>query len=549
MVKAKNASGPHSMTSETAIFLKTAKPVLHTVPFLDKAARANPLVGLPEGRSRLVFRVPVRCPRLRVTHHLPLLVSLLVQDPVRNRNLHGIIGRVRIPSRTALFSLFRLYDERWPLSRMTLAQRLGELATANEQGLLECVILFSFSFRGRTLTSNDYSDDEYRLLRANLFERFANVSTVPREAPIVRLSVSAQSSPSFRCSYVSCAITDAIFATGSRIPSPSSYTSRPDSVHSRVSIVSTLSGLLRRTTSRRFKPSPGSQPPTSSDSMIPTSTTSSPVQNRTLPRHFLRREASDSSLGSELSAHRTSEYPRGGTPTSRKSSRNPPPSSYSIRAFKSVPSTPTRDHKHHSSDVFDLNGEHTQSVKELRAEIESVEAEGRRLLDAFNGLELSTLTRRQRRPITLQMATETDTISTHSGRSASIRGPRQTSTNSNPQPLVSQPITLSRKNSLSSMSSRGRSVSGSNHALPSTSLNSLGKFGTSTGSTSSVNNAGFTTLETVEEGSDPALATLEGEMADIRRRRTEVVARYEAKLELLRAKLKGAEMHEKLLKR
>ena len=64
-----------------------------------------------------------------------------------------------------------------------------------------------------------------------------------------------------------------------------------------------------------------------------------------------------------------------------------------------------------------------------------------------------------------------------------------------------------------------------------------------------MNNAGLSTLETVEEASDPALATLENEMADIRRRRAEVVARYEAKLELLRAKLKGAEMHEKLLKR
>ena len=61
-----------------------------------------------------------------------------------------------------------------------------------------------------------------------------------------------------------------------------------------------------------------------------------------------------------------------------------------------------------------------------------------------------------------------------------------------------------------------------------------------------MNNAGFPTLETVDEASDPAL---ESEMADIRRRRAEVAARYEAKLELLRAKLKGAEIHEKLLKR
>ena len=250
-----------------------------------------------------------------------------------------------------------------------------------------------------------------------------------------------------------------------------------------------------------------------------------------------------------MSTHRTNEYQRGGTPISRKSPRHPPPSSYSNRVFKPAPHTPTRDQKHRSSGELDLNGEHTQSVKELRAEIEAVEAEGRRLLDAFNGLELSTLTKRQRRPVLAQVAAETDEGSVHSGRSASMRGPRQVSTNPNSQPLVSQPITLSRKNSLSSMSSRGRSVSGSFHPLPSTSSNSLGKYGNSTGSTPSVNNSGFQTLETVDEASDPALARLESEMADIRRRRAEVVARYEAKLELLRAKLKGAEIHEKLLKR
>jgi len=37
------------------------------------------------------------------------------------------------------------------------------------------------------------------------------------------------------------------------------------------------------------------------------------------------------------------------------------------------------------------------------------------------------------------------------------------------------------------------------------------------------------------------------EMEDLRRRREEVAARYDARLEYLRAKLKGAELHEKLL--
>ena len=430
--------------------------------------------------------------------------------------------------------------------RMTLAQRLGELATANEQGLLEYVPLPSFPpsiglFESdespfSAMTSTDcyvptFSKDSQVCLRYR-----ARHQLCAYRFPLTKV----------RHSFLCCVLANNRAIVDSHIPSPSLHTSRPASVHSKASIVSTFSGILRRVSSRRFTSSSGSQPPTSSDSMIPPPK-SAPVQSRTFPRDSLRREASDSSLGSEIYGLRTGEYQRGGTPTSRKSSRNPPPSSYS---FKSAPHTPTRDPKYRSPlDDIDLNGEHTKSVKDLRAEIEAVEAEGRRLLDAFNGLELSTLTKRHRRPIPLQMTGETDSGSIHSGRSASLRGPRHLPSSLNSQPLVSQPVTLSRKNSLSSMSSRGRSINGSHHPLPSASSNSLGKYGASSGSTPSVNNAGFPTLETVNEASDPALAMLESEMADIRRRRTEVVARYEAKLELLRAKLKGAEMHEKLLKR
>ena len=48
---------------------------------------------------------------------------------------------------------------------------------------------------------------------------------------------------------------------------------------------------------------------------------------------------------------------------------------------------------------------------------------------------------------------------------------------------------------------------------------------------------------------DEDLSALEAEMTDIRRRRAEVTARYEARIEYLRARLKGAELREKLLKR
>jgi len=39
------------------------------------------------------------------------------------------------------------------------------------------------------------------------------------------------------------------------------------------------------------------------------------------------------------------------------------------------------------------------------------------------------------------------------------------------------------------------------------------------------------------------------ELVDVRKRREELVARYHARLEFLRAKLKGAELHERLLRR
>lgn len=42
---------------------------------------------------------------------------------------------------------------------------------------------------------------------------------------------------------------------------------------------------------------------------------------------------------------------------------------------------------------------------------------------------------------------------------------------------------------------------------------------------------------------------VEPELEDIRRRREEVSQRYDARLEYLRAKLKGAQLHEKLMRK
>jgi hypothetical protein len=56
-------------------------------------------------------------------------------------------------------------------------------------------------------------------------------------------------------------------------------------------------------------------------------------------------------------------------------------------------------------------------------------------------------------------------------------------------------------------------------------------------------------LQATEEETIVVEATVQDDMDDIRRRREEVNARYDARLDYLRAKLKSAMLHEKLLKK
>lgn len=315
------------------------------------------------------------------------------------------------------------------------------------------------------------------------------------------------------------------------VPHPIASSSRPESLRSKVSFTN-LSGMFRKATRRT----------SSSDSMSIMSTTSN--QSRTFPRRSVAKQASQASLSREHD---------------RNSNRqNVPPSAFSNRGIRSIKirNTPAPE---------ETDGEHTQSVKEIRQEIEDVEAEGRRLLDAFNGLELSTLTRTQRRPAipisSPSMRGDSDTMSVHSSGSMSLR---RTPSGRMGSPLVSQPISLSRKNSFSSVSSRGKSIAnfGPIPPVPSLPSSPLGRLGAGSTSSISLNRGGYFPLATVEEkrvvplgslsymaSNDPTIQLLESDMADIRRRREEVVARYEERLEFLRVKLKGAEMHEKLLKR
>ena len=389
---------------------------------------------------------------------------------------------------------------------------------------------------------------------------------------------------------------------------------------------SSVSGFLRRATGRRNASTDTDTLHSDSTSFLSASSNSPNTFARRLLRLSSSKQSSSASLGTDAlpsafdslsptypTTPRRPGGPADSSPSISRSSTTrskrrapPPPSSFNHRANGTEPKRIQTNSAILDDDVDD--GE-LKSSKDIRAQIEAVEAEGRRLMDAFNGLELSALTRKSQSPalpstahflqgfdsfdsswsfrppndpdgMSLRSATSNGTnLSTHR---SPVRTPRSTPN----QPLVSQPVLLARKSSLSSISSRGRSgtTNGAPHlpALPS----SLGRLWA--GSSSSVNltrSTGHLPLAPVAEGDSresveghvrhlridtspsaivgaPAssrrheaigdegdIMALESEMTEIRRRRAEVMGRYDERLAYLRAKLKGAELHEKLLRR
>jgi hypothetical protein len=398
-------------------------------------------------------------------------------------------------------------------------------------------------------------------------------------------------------------------------------------MQSKRTISSSVSGLLRRATGRRNNSTDTDTLQSDSTSLLSSAGSSSP---NTFTHRLLRISLSKQSSTTELtidasspaqdnvsityaaSPSRSDSLGKPITPSISRSSTSrskrrapPPPSAFHHRANGT-------DHKRIHPEILDddLDDKELKSSKEIRTQIETVEAEGHRLLDAFNSLELSALTRKSQSNNVASLPSsahflqglesfesfhqlkDADGVSLHSvtsnGTSLSAqRSPVRSSRTVPNSPLVTQPISLARKPSLSSISSRGRGgpASGAPYlpALPS----SLGRLWS--GSSSSVNLTRSTAhlpLASVAEcdnresveghvrhlrldtspaallglpsassrkneviSDDGDIIALEAEMAEIRRRRTEVMGRYEERLGYLRAKLKGAELHEKLLRR
>ncbi|KAG6878092.1 hypothetical protein C0993_012419 [Termitomyces sp. T159_Od127] len=423
---------------------------------------------------------------------------------------------------------------------MTLAQRLNDLAVANSEGLL--------------------NDDEYRLLRQNLFERFATSTTVPAEVPMVPISRP---------------LPRGTISSQEGKPRPISNfqveVNRSSSVRSKSSVTSGVTSFLRRATSRRR--TAGS---------IDFSDTSSTFSAASITPNILKRGPSKKSSAASVrtttsrnQADNVSISSRVGLGSQTDHPSHPPVSisrsNASIRRLATPPSSfpsrlPGETYRTSAFHTDILDDERLQTTTEIRQEISAIEAEVRRLMDAFNGLEMTTLAKLQRHqgrnilaettvsmsaPTTLRrvLIADNDMTSLKSATSASSMA--KSARGNYVSPNSPRSGSLRRINSSSSVNAEERKT-GERGPPPVPALSaSYGRLGV--GSVSNVSLArSHVTMNVVVED-EPPLPRMEGkiedEMDDIQRRRVEVSERYAMRLEYLRAKLKGAQLREKVARK
>jgi hypothetical protein len=470
-------------------------------------------------------------------------------------------------------------------------------------------------------TDSANSDDEYRLLRQNIFERLASGSSVPQEAPLVPIVSRPPNGEPYTVHFEE---TDfqlhslrftAYNLASAKSPSPS--------VRSKSSISSAMSTLFRR--SSRISTHTGLTATTDDTSIFSGGTFRRPIPpphmrsdvslisenlSHTGDIQYLSANMSTSSINVGGNRERSSPYR-----SLRRLQTGPvtPPSSFRLNSTTGSPSTPvpsisttprTSSHSPSLSASTNAADPDNLSSSELKHQIATLEAEGRRLLDAFNGLELTALTRRHppRTPSVRRVRVgtggsdygsrgggseyggrgggseyggsgylstgrgtpcEADTQSMYSASAASIvsqpRSQAQSYRNSSLRAPPSRLSASARKRSMSSISSRARvPTNGSmhtSHSPPGLTPSKLRELG----SVSSVNLARDSSIHlpsTVHNSpvrevpdDDASISALESELSDIRRRRGEVTARYQGRLEYLRAQLRGAELREKLTRK
>ncbi|KAJ6576587.1 hypothetical protein DFH09DRAFT_1311253 [Mycena vulgaris] len=458
-----------------------------------------------------------------------------------------------------------------------LATQLNDLAVANSDGLL--------------------NDDEYRLLRQNLFERYSGGVEIFSVSPGPTTKLA--SAPSRR-KHVELV----------EQPSPRTAQITPTRCKS-----SGVAGFLRRATG--WKSAPPSPAPAS-------------VIKLSLPRLFSKKPEASSLSDTDSSVTRSSSSPSSSRDGSNGDLHSKPPIRVPPAPTKADPTSPIRSNfdapplspsrstfgtaaqsrydviPGGSNDIFD--DDNLQTSEAIRTAIAAVEAEERRLVTAFNDLETSaviryrqehpprqrsgssTLLTTARRPSATPLSSPSsshvkslsrsnsqtpnpDTQSVRSGSSlrtskstaslfhsaAPPAGPAPFSQSTPPPTSAWSALSprrlpsLRRKGSVSSISSHGTSsFLGVRGATPVPSLSRTSSMSRSTGHLplpvpAPTPGSGSSMMELLSHAHSPS----EGgeELAEVRRRRTEMMGRCEARLEYLRAKLKGAQIREKLLKK
>ncbi|PPQ63911.1 hypothetical protein CVT24_010309 [Panaeolus cyanescens] len=442
---------------------------------------------------------------------------------------------------------------------MALAQRLNELALANSQGLL--------------------NDDEYRMLRQDVFEKYSASATVPVESPVVpvtRVHVQLRSSGSS--------------SSSSSPPKPVSKSqAKPDPIieqrrQSKSTVGLGVANLLRRATGRKT-PTPRDPPEPRRPTLSLSTPTDSPRRNQILPRMLQSKK------------HHEPQRPHTHYSSSDELAK---PSSFSSRLPQSPGSSSSTRRLHHVSpiqidrplstvhDVFDEVD--LTTAKDIRKAIAITESEAQRIIEAFRDLEANTLRRIQKQrayrlplnpPSSVDVLLEgrewrehklspspssplfdlrqrhaidaSDGMSTRSGSSNRTTLSQSRSIASLPRQALASPLSphfrspsmsLHRKNSTSSVSSHATSLTNG--------LLSVSNSSAMTRSSSHLplrNPKGNPTEPNPESPAEDQGGDDDPELLDIRHRCDEVVARYTARLEFLRAKLKTAELHEKLMRK
>ncbi|KAG6865177.1 hypothetical protein C0991_004620 [Blastosporella zonata] len=426
---------------------------------------------------------------------------------------------------------------------MALAQQLAELALANSQGLLNS------------------SDDEYRLLRQNLFEQYSNSALVPIEAPPLPVARPGEkSSPPLPRVRI--------------VETPAE--SRKPTLRRKGSFTASVTTWLKRGSdkaSASYPPEPPSAPP---------------MKRGFIPR--LQRKASELFFsGDKRPASSAVTY----SSTSLQDSsytRHPPNTPLRSQIRTAIPTFPSaHPGTSNSSEIFDERNLYT--AKDIRAAIIATEAEAQRIHDAFDGLESSTSFRvTQQNAHRLRAATPEHVIALMDGSNwRTYKPPKSPQLEGKHRPVPPSIDTTTDNTSVRSISSsikrslsHSKSISSLNPSSPlsarfppsasspppsilrknsASSIPSQVRLGVSS-NTSLSRSTGHLPLDMVAEGKDathpsrPGTANTDNtdtnrhpEVSEIQRRRDEVMARYVARLEFLQVRLKSAELHEKLLRR